>query len=129
MSHRRKWRSRSRVCGPAEFQRAHTQCHPQVAPDDAGILANGVGHAADQGIAFRGGGLAKADTKLRRGSSPRRPRTHSRPTVRMGISGIIKSPQEKGERGGNTNSSWHCEQLGTSGGLLADVLCDEVPIL
>ena len=95
-----------------ESQQDHAQGHRQDASDDARPVLDGVGHSADQGVEPRSGQHAETDAELRRKGTARGARTHTRPTLRMGISGPGQlSPAER-QRSGNENGTGHSCLLG-----------------
>ena len=72
----------------ADSQQDHAQSHPQDASDDARFIFDGVGHCVDQDIEPRSGQHAETSGDLRREGAIRGERTHTRPTIRVGISGL-----------------------------------------
>ena len=76
-----------------ESQKDHAQGRPQDTSDDARPILDGVGHSADQSVEPRSGQHAD----LRRKGAARGTRTHTRPTLRVGISGRQRSGSENGK--------------------------------
>ena len=79
-----------------ESQQDHAQGHPQDASDCARPILDGVAHSADQGVEPRSGQHAETDADISGKGTGRGARTHTRPTLRVGISGPGKSLQQMG---------------------------------
>ena len=99
-----------------EPQQNHAQGHPQDASDDARLVVNGIGHSLDQGIEPRSGQPAKTDADLCRKGAVRGARTHSRTTLREGVSGLDR----------HANGTRPVDLLSPTGTMLPNEICDEV---
>ena len=113
--------TQSRHQGQAEEpQRNHAQGRPQDAPDDARLFFEGVRHSADQGVEPRSRHHAETDSDLRRIGTARGARTHSRTTIRVGISGLDQISAAEVQHCRHENGTWPIDILGPIGTFSSD---------
>ena len=110
-----------------ESEQDHAQGHPQDASDDARPILDGVRHSADQSVESRSGQHAEADADIRREGETRGERTQTRPTLRVGISGLGQvSPAEGHSSGSENGTATYWARLDP---LSPMQICDEVRFL